>query len=63
MVEVEESTMSLKICDLCRNPPLMLKSVDYCEKLQFWVFKTHCVFSYPILETHQLEIVDLVFCN
>ena len=63
IINIEESTVSLKICDLCCNLPLIMKSVDYCEKLQFFVFKTHCVFSYPISETHQLEIADLVFCS
>ena len=53
----------IKICELCGNLHLKWKSVGFLKKVRFLVFKTRCVFSYPILETRQLEIVDLMNSN
>jgi hypothetical protein len=36
---------------------------DLVDKPGLFAFKTHWGFSYPILETSQLEIVDLAISN
>ena len=40
-----------------------LEMMDLVDKPELLVFKTRWVFRYPVLETSQLEIVDLAIFN
>jgi hypothetical protein len=37
--------------------------MDLVDKHGLFVFNAHWVFSYPVLETSQLQIVDLAISN
>jgi hypothetical protein len=40
-----------------------LEMMDLVDKPGLFVIKTHWVYSHPVLETSQLEIVDLAISN